>query len=435
MVRRQTHISLNVFLNGRLVGFLRRLSTGAIDFQYDASWLDWESALPISLSLPLRESRYVGAPVVAVLDNLLPDNEDIRRRLSARVKVEGHDPYSLLSVIGRDCAGALQFLPDGEEPGPVGQISGRPISDDDVARILEDLGRTPLGLTEEGEFRMSIAGAQEKTALLFWNGRWFIPHGSTATTHILKPQIGRRGILDFSRSVENEYLCMQFTAALGLPTARTSMMELGGKRVLMVERFDRLWTEDGRLLRLPQEDCCQALSVPPNLKYEADGGPGIGDILTLLKGSDDPEYDQKMFMKAMIVFWLMGATDSHAKNFSVFLGPGGRFHMTPLYDVMSAQPYFDTGQITRNKVKLALSVGKRGHYTVNTIVPRHFIETAEESGMPARTVQALLEELLVQTPDAIDIVLKNLPPNFPEEIASSISEGMKHRLGQIRHSV
>ena len=126
MVRRQTHISLNVFLNGRLVGFLRRLSTGAIDFQYDASWLDWESALPISLSLPLRESRYVGAPVAAVLDNLLPDNEDIRRRLSARVKVEGHDPYSLLSVIGRDCAGALQFLPDGEEPGPVGQISGRP---------------------------------------------------------------------------------------------------------------------------------------------------------------------------------------------------------------------------------------------------------------------------------------------------------------------
>lgn len=435
MVRRQTHISLNVFLNGRLVGFLRRLSTGAIDFQYDASWLDWESALPISLSLPLRESRYVGAPVAAVLDNLLPDNEDIRRRLSARVKVEGHDPYSLLSVIGRDCAGALQFLPDGEEPGPVGQISGRPISDDDVARILEDLGRTPLGLTEEGEFRMSIAGAQEKTALLFWNGQWIIPHGSTATTHILKPQIGRRGILDFSMSVENEYLCMQFTAALGLPTARTSMMELGGKRVLMVERFDRLWTEDGRLLRLPQEDCCQALSVPPNLKYEADGGPGIGDILTLLKGSDDPEYDQKMFMKAMIVFWLMGATDSHAKNFSVFLGPGGRFHMTPLYDVMSAQPYFDTGQITRNKVKLALSVGKRGHYTVNTIVPRHFIETAEESGMPARTVQALLEELLVQTPDAIDIVLKNLPPNFPEEIASSISEGMKHRLGQIRHSV
>lgn len=383
----------------------------------------------------MRESRYVGAPVAAVLDNLLPDNEDIRRRLTARVKVEGHDPYSLLSVIGRDCAGALQFLPDGEEPGPVGQISGRPISDDDVARILEDLGRTPLGLTEEGEFRMSIAGAQEKTALLFWNGQWIIPHGSTATTHILKPQIGRRGILDFSMSVENEYLCMQFTAALGLPTATTSMMELGGKRVLMVERFDRLWTADGRLLRLPQEDCCQALSVPSNLKYEADGGPGIVDILTLLKGSDDPEYDQKMFMKAMIVFWLMGATDSHAKNFSVFLGPGGRFHMTPLYDVMSAQPYFDTGQITRNKVKLALSVGKRGHYTVNTIVPRHFIETAEESGMPARTVQALLEELLVQTPDAIDIVLKNLPPNFPEEIASSISEGMKHRLGQIRHSV
>ena len=435
MARRQTHIPLNVFLNGCLVGLLRRQGTGAIDFQYDASWLDWEAALPISLSLPLRENRYVGAPVVAVFDNLLPDNEDIRRRLAARVKAEGYDAYSLLSVIGRDCAGALQFLPDGEGPGPVGQISGRPISNNDIARILEDLGRTPLGLTEAGEFRMSIAGVQEKTALLFWNDQWCIPHGNTATTHILKPQIGRREGLDFSMSVENEYLCMQFTAALGLSTAKTNMMELGGKRVLVVERFDRLWTGDGRLLRLPQEDCCQALSVPPTLKYEADGGPGIGDILTLLKGSDDPEYDQKMFMKAVIVFWLMGATDGHAKNFSIYLGPGGRFHMAPLYDVMSAQPYFATGQITRNKVKLALSVSKRRHYTINTIVPRHFIETAEDSGMPARNVQTLLEELLVQTPDAIDSVLKNLPPDFPEEMAGSISEGMMHRLGKIRHSI
>jgi serine/threonine-protein kinase HipA len=236
-------------------------------------------------------------------------------------------------------------------------------------------------------------------------------------------------------SVENEHLCMQFTAALGLSTAKTNMMELGGKRVLVVERFDRLWTGDGRLLRLPQEDCCQALSVPPTLKYEAGGGPGIGDILILLKGSDDPEYDQKTFMKAVIVFWLMGATDGHAKNFSIYLGSWGRFHMTPLYNVMSAQPYFDTGQITWNKVKLALSVGKRRHCTINTIVPRHFIETVEDSGMPARNVQTLLEELLVKTPDAIDIVLKNLPPDFPEEIAGSISEGMMHRLGKIRHSI
>ena len=139
----------------------------------------------------------------------------------------------------------------------------------------------------DGEFRISIAGAQEKTALLYWKDRWHIPHGTTATTHILKPQIGMlpSGI-DLNRSVENEHLCLRLTAALGLPSANTEIADFDGERVLVIERFDRRWTRDNRLLRLPQEDCCQALSVPPTLKYDADGGPGMADILDLLKASD-----------------------------------------------------------------------------------------------------------------------------------------------------
>ncbi|MGB8129689.1 MAG: HipA N-terminal domain-containing protein, partial [Candidatus Angelobacter sp.] len=272
MARTRTHVPLDVFLNGRLVGRLTKDPGGSVSFTYHETWLAWENALPVSISLPLREDRYSGRAVTAVFDNLLPDNDDIRNRLAARVRAEGSDAYSLLSAIGRDCVGALQFLPEGTEPGPVGQIEGRALSDEEIAAILGNLNRTPLGVTEDEEFRISIAGAQEKTALLFWQDKWNAPHGSTATTHIFKPQIGMRSDIDLSQSVENEHLCMKVTTALGLPTARTDIADFGGRRVLVVERFDRRWTADRRLLRLPQEDCCQALSVPPTAKYQAEGG-------------------------------------------------------------------------------------------------------------------------------------------------------------------
>ena len=430
MVRRRTQIPLNVFLNGRLVGRLRRQTSGAIDFEYDGMWLAWEHAFPVSLSLPLREDRFVGDPVVAVFDNLLPDNEQIRRRLAERVRAEGYDAYSLLAAVGRDCVGALQFLPDGDAPGPVGGLSGRPITDTEIADILRDLKRTPLGVDESEEFRISLAGAQEKTALLYWQDKWQVPHGTTATTHILKPEIGKlpNGI-DLSQSIENEHLCMRLTASFGLPTAHTEIREFSGKRALAIERFDRLWTRDNRLLRLPQEDCCQALSVPPPRKYEPDGGPGIHEIIELLKGSDQPEADQRFFLKSQIVFWLLGATDGHAKNFSIFLLPGGRFRLTPLYDVMSAQPNVDAGEIRHNRMKVAMAVGDKRHYVIDSILPRHFLQTAVRCGLPASLVQGIIDEIGNDADRAIDAVLKELPPGFPEAIVSSIVDGMRRRLG------
>jgi len=429
MARHKRNIPLGVFLNGRYVGRLNRESSGAIDFQYATTWLDWEHAFPISLSLPLRVDRFIGAPVVAVFDNLLPDNDIIRRRVAERVHAKGIDTYSLLAVVGRDCVGALQFLPEGDNPDAPGKISGKLIDEESIARILRDLESTPLGLGEDEDFRISLAGAQEKTALLFWKGAWYKPLGSTATTHILKPQIGNlpNGI-DLSNSVENEYLCLKLTQALGLPSASVSMVNFGKERVLVVERFDRLWTRDQRLLRLPQEDFCQAFSVPPSIKYEADGGPGIVKILNLLKGSDTPEADREMFIKFQIVFWMLAATDGHAKNFSIYLLPGGRFHMTPLYDVLSAQPSFDAGHIRKNKVKLAMAIGNNRHYVVDTILPRHFIETAEKGDLSQNIIQKILRDLLSVAQNAITTVLEELPSNFPEEIATSITKGFLQRL-------
>ncbi|ODR99371.1 toxin HipA [Methyloceanibacter methanicus] len=430
MARAPRRPPLNVYLNGRLVGRLRRESSGAIDFIYDPSWLGWENAIPVSHSLPPREDRYVGDPVVAVFDNLLPDNDDIRRRLAERAHADGFDAYSLLAAVGRDCVGALQFVPDGMDAGKAGEVNARAVTDQEIAERIGDLTRNPLGIGDDDrEFRISIAGAQEKTALLYWKDKWHVPHGTTATTHILKPQIGHLpdGV-DLSNSVENEHLCLELVRALGLPAAKSKIRDFEGKRALVIERFDRIWTKDGRLLRVPQEDCCQALSVPPTRKYESDGGPGVCDLVELLKGSDAPEEDQKTVFKAQVIFWLLGATDGHAKNFSLRLASGGRFRLTPIYDVVSAQPSVDANQIRLNQMKMAMAIGKNRHYIVHTIIGRHFVETGDKCGLSARLVSDAIQEICDTGKARIDAVIAGLPADFPGHVAQSISNGAKHRI-------
>jgi len=411
---------------------MRRDSSGAIDFQYDMNWLDWENAIPVSLSLPLREDRYIGAPVSAVFENLLPDNDVIKQRLAERSGAEGKDAYSLLTAVGRDCVGALQFLPQGEEPDALNKVKGRRVSDGEIADILANLARHPLGIGKDKEFRISLAGAQEKTALLYWRKRWLVPHGTTATNRILKPQIGKlESGLDLSKSVENEHLCLKLVAAFGLPAAHSEIVDFAGRRALIVERFDRRSTRDQRLLRLPQEDCCQALSVPPTRKYQSEGGPDMRRIADLLQGSDAPAEDQALFLKAQIINWLLANTDAHAKNFSIHLAPGGRFRLAPIYDVVSAQPSIDAGHVRQNQAKLAMSVGKNRHYVLDTILPRHFLQSADACGVPKETMQEMLAELGDTGREVIDSVLADLRDDFPARLAQSIASGAKARLCQI----
>jgi serine/threonine-protein kinase HipA len=431
MAKKPAHIPLVILLNGRKVGRLRREASGAIDFQYGPEWLAWDNNFAVSHSLPLREDRYVGDPVIAVFDNLLPDSNDVRQTVAARQHADGIDPYSLLSAIGRDCVGALQFLPEGEDPGKAGAIDAVPISDQDIAEKLSNLTATPLGMGDDRDFRISIAGVQEKAAFLYWKDRWHVPHGSTATTHIFKPQIGMRGNLDLTQSVENEHLCMRIIDALGVPVAATEIADFDGTRALVIERFDRLWTKDKRLLRRPQEDCCQALSYPPTRKYQSDGGPGVVDILEFLKGSDQPDIDQRLFMKAQIVFWLLAATDGHAKNFSVFLFPGGGLKLAPLYDVMSTQHLFDAGRFRRNEMKLAMAIGNSRHYLLHEIMPRHFLQSAAQAGMPVATVQAIFDELKAGLPAALDVACNDLPDDFPGDLRDSICNSARQRLQRL----
>ncbi|QEX14890.1 toxin HipA [Hypericibacter terrae] len=430
MPRRKRHAPLRVYLNNRLVGHLLKEPSGAVSFRYDESWLSRRSAIPVSLSLPFREDAYRGAPVSAVFENLLPDSEALRRRVAEQVGAEGSDAYSLLAAIGRDCVGALQFIAgDDDVVDSTPMIEGEPVDAGAVEKLLRNLAQAPLGLSRDKDFRISIAGAQEKTALLWDGKRWRKPLGTTPTTHILKPQIGElpNGI-DLSNSVENEFYCLKLLAAFGLPVNSATIETFGKTKALVIERFDRRWTRDGRLLRLPQEDCCQALSVPPSRKYQSDGGPGLVDIIDLLKGSDTPDEDRKTVFKAQILFWLIGATDGHAKNFSIFLGPGGSYSLTPLYDALTAQPSLDVRQIERKQMKLAMAVGETNHYRIDGIHGRHFMQTAQAAGLPRAIASAAIEEVVAAADGALERVQEELPARFPAFIHDSVRRAVSERV-------
>ena len=434
MPRPREYTPLRVFLNNRLVGRLLKQYGGIVEFQYDASWLEWKSNFPISLSLPLREETKRGKIVEAVFENLLPDSYQTRRRVVEKFGASGIDAYGLLSAIGRDCAGALQFIPDDVDVGMDSTaIDGKILSDDEIAVLLKSLAHTPLGSNREDNFRISIAGVQEKTALLRHKERWLKPRGTTPTTHIFKTQIGQLpNGLDLSSSIENEFYCLKLMKAFSLKVNDAQIQNFADTKALVIERFDRRRTRDGRLLRLPQEDICQALSVPPAGKYQNDGGPGMVDILNLLKGSDTPEEDQKTLLKGQILFWLIGATDGHAKNFSIFLKPGGRFSLTPLYDILTVQPSFDVGQIRHSQMKLAMSVGDNNHYRMDKIHARHFMQTGNKTKIPKHMTRAAIDEVADGADRAMERLEDSLPSDFPGEIHASVKTALLKKLRMLQ---
>lgn len=437
MSRNRTHPRLHVYQNGNIVGYLTKEPSGAVEFIYADEWLSNDRAYPVSLSMPLREDAYKGAPVVAVFENLLPDSESLRSRVAEKVGADGTDAYSLLVQIGRDCVGALQFFPENADVNfsDLRTIQGEAIKDEEIETLLNNLARVPLGLDREHDFRISVAGAQEKTALLFHKGKWMRPTGTTPTTHILKTQIGElpNGI-DLSNSVENEFYGLAVMEAFGLPVNKAEIKTFGNTKSLVIERFDRFWTQDGILLRIPQEDCCQALSIPPSRKYQSDHRPSnekqpsMVEILNLLKGSDQPADDQKAFLKAQIIFWLIGATDGHGKNFSIYLGQGGGFVLTPFYDVLTAQPFFDAHKFQKKEMKMAMSVGSHNHYKMADIQGRHFVQTAQKAGLPNYIAKEALDEIASIAEKGIQAVEKKLPPDFPADIHESVMRAIQSHL-------
>lgn len=443
MGRRRTRKTLAIWMNGLQVGSWTLDPTGGHEFVYARDWFGRAEARPLSLSMPLRTSgAYRGVIVEEWFDNLLPDSRDIRQRLQSRFHTASSGAFDLLAEIGRDCVGAVQLLPEGAAPDDIHQIQGEPLSDHDVANILRAAPVSGVAGDENTAFRISLAGAQEKTALLWHEGRWARPIGATPTTHIFKLPLGRVGNFqgDLSTSVENEWLCSKIVAAFGLPIAATAMGRFEDQGVLIVERFDRRLSSDKSYwLRLPQEDLCQAMGVPRSMKYEADGGPGIRPIMSMLLGSRNAEQDRLRFLKAQIVFWLLCGIDGHAKNFSIALETENKFGLTPLYDVMSAWPLIGHGknQLAIERAKMAMAVISRNrHYRWRDIQPRHWLSTARACGVDEASMKAVIEDLVACAPAALVSAEAALPHAFPEHVSVPIFDGVRQaaeRLETVLH--
>jgi serine/threonine-protein kinase HipA len=408
-------------------------------FGYFDDWIADEQGRPLSLSMPFLPGNpaYQGQVVTSYFDNLLPDNDAIRRRMAQRYQALGTDAFQLLAKLGRDCAGAIQLLPDGEEPTDIYEIRGKTLGVAQVAERLRNTTAPALPGHHEDDLRLSIAGAQEKTALLRHGGRWKLPLGSTPTTHIFKLPLGLVGHMqaDMRTSVENEWLCSKIMEAFDIPVASCQIERFEEQKVLVVERFDRMLSSDKRwIVRLPQEDMCQATGTSPLKKYQSDGGPGIPEIMTVLHGSDWAEQDRENFFKTQIIFWVLAATDGHGKNFSIVQLPGGHYRATPIYDVLSAHPVIGTGrnQIAPQKTKLAMAVrGSTNHYLLEKIRRRHWLNQANQVGLGAETAVRLIEDVIESTDAVIAYVGDLLPDTFPGDLAEAIFGGMKRQAAKL----
>lgn len=246
MVIDTSNRKLYILMNGILVGELEKIARGSLSFTYAKEWLNTPGARPISLSLPLTTQKLVGDVVYNFFDNLLPDNPQIRARIQAKFQVATNQPFDLLGAIGKDCVGAIQII-SGQLLNFKKEINFEPLNDNEIATIMRGYQNYPLGMTNnDSDFRISIAGAQEKSAFLYHRGKWCRPIKETPTSHIFKLPIGfiQHQNLDLSESCENEWLCSQITSAFGLRVAECEIHNFEDIKILAVKRFDRKWSDD-----------------------------------------------------------------------------------------------------------------------------------------------------------------------------------------------
>ena len=374
---------LTTLLGDRSVGVLRRERNGRVSFVYDEAWQGSPGAYPLSLSMPLTAAQHGHATVEAFVWGLLPDNERVLDRWAKQFHVSARSAFALLEHVGEDCAGAVRFVNAErlkrlarEGDGDVEWLSDRDVGD--RLRALRQDAAAWRSLEDVGQF--SLAGAQPKTALLFDGKRWGVPSGRRATTHILKP--GSPGLVGHA---ENEHFCLVLAVELGLPVASSRVARFDNEVAIVVERYDRI-RRGTSVVRIHQEDICQALAVHPEHKYENEGGPSAADVVDLLRAySREREEDVLTFVDSLAFNWLVGGTDGHAKNYSLLIGEGGRVRLAPLYDIASALPYHASAL---HKVKLAMKIG--GKYRLREIGRREWMKLASALELdPERTVERI----------------------------------------------
>ena len=384
---------LVVLLNRKQAGRIHNDARGRLSFTYDEGWRSSVDAYPLSLSMPRPGKQHGRVVVEAFLWGLLPDNEHVLSRWAAKFQVSARNAFALISHVGEDCAGAVQFV----NPGRLDAIrSGKEdkiewLDQADIAKRLQILRQDHAAWRlprDTGQF--SLAGAQPKTALLLQNDRWGIPSGRIPTTHILKPPTGQ-----FDGHAENEHICLTLARNLGLPAAQSRVVRFGDEIAIVIERYDRQVHGDN-IIRVHQEDICQSRGIMPTKKYQNEGGPSATDIIELLRTySTDRENDVRTFIGALGFNWLIGGADAHAKNFSVLLG-SQTVRLAPLYDIASILPYdgYDF-----HKLKLAMKIG--GEYKLSQVGLRQWQKFAREARMGTDELTQQLLAMARQLPDEV----------------------------------
>jgi serine/threonine-protein kinase HipA len=397
---------LVAWLHGTPVAALAPAPEFRIRLEWRAEGIErWGLGSPaLSVGLPIGSP--IGSRDMRGLDffeNMLPEGP-ARARMATLAGVRPVDTYGLLSAFGRDCAGAVMLLPDGERAGAQDRSGYTPMTPGDLRQVIGDLDAAPLGVAPERGFRPSLPGFQRKALLgRAPDGTWQLPYGDAPSTWILKPD-GPHAM------AANEATCMRLAAACHLDAAQTELLDVAGLPVLAVRRYDRLETAGGALpARLHQEDGCQATATPPGMKYEERGGPALRDLAGLLRSYGDPA-DVTRLLRRTAFNMAVGNADAHAKNFSILHDTDDpAISLSPLYDALStiALELTDTaGQPMRADTHLGQRVG--GQADIRKVTAASIVDEAVTWGVRRRTAGAVVAETL-------DHVLAAIPETAGDE--------------------
>ena len=405
---------LDVYLCNRLAGALERADDGSLSFHYLTEYLDSGNAAVLSETLPLSPEPFGERDIAAFFSNLLPD-ESARRRIAEILRLPPEDTFSLLKILGCDCAGAIAFYPAGVAPRDPAEPSFRELDEREAAALLRDLSNRPLGIDEE--FRgISAAGSQDKLIACVKDGKILLPLNGTPSTHIIKPGIER-----FPESVINEWFCMKLSKACGFNTADCDILRIDGEDFYVTTRYDRE-TLDGITQRLHQEDFCQLLKCRPEIKYQDQGGPSLAECAKLILDLRLPAADALDFVNRVIFNFLIGNGDAHGKNFSV-LYRDKTPRLAPVYDALSTTVYPAIAK------KMAMKFD--GKYEFRWVTAGKIVQTFARAGIGEKTVRDAITRQCDKIREILHDFIDRAQTEHPSPILHDIAQGIHRRMKQL----
>lgn len=374
---------LNIIYRDAIIGTLRTTADQGIVFSYNEN-----ATRPISISMDDLDRTYTEKQCMPFFDGLLPEG-NIRRQIADLAHVPSTSTIRLLASYGQDIAGALTIV-EGEGTDSTGTNGYEEISVDSIHQRLKAKVSVPL-IYAGHKTKLSLAGAESKIPLLYKDDRFYLPTGSSPSNYIIKA---------CDEFVQNEYLCTKLASLCSLAVSQMEIHHFGDVQALLIKRYDRQ-REDGALIRLHQEDFCQALGIMPENKYEESGGPGLTRSLELIQlYSTTPENDIRQFLMMSMFNFLIGNGDAHGKNYSFLYDSHlGERRLAPFYDIVcsSIDERFDT--------RMAMKISNERRLSRIT---RHNFESAA----PKNLMKILTEELLVRFPAAMEELKGEVSPEL-----------------------